>query len=145
MPGQLWLPTDASISPRMRSSAWFETALPISQMIAVAMQTLCGMQRLHALPSVRCRDEALRPLVGFHAPHVRQGRSAHGGRPRGRPGGRRPGPICPETLAQSSVQWHLRDLAMVATGVVDQGVWEGTTRWWLDQHGGKPRWSGSPA
>jgi hypothetical protein len=56
------------------------------------------------------------PLGGFKA---QQGR--HGVCPRGvatRQGERKPGPICPDTLAENIVTWRVRDLKGVYNGAI---------------------------
>jgi hypothetical protein len=61
-------------------------------------------------------DEALMPLVGFHAQQVRGGVCQRGATKR--QAEREPGPICPDTLANTSVKWHLRDLEGVFNGAI---------------------------
>jgi hypothetical protein len=80
------------------------------------LKTVVGRGRLHARPGVRCSDEARRPLVGCKAQQVRPGVG-----PRGRttrPGERPPGPRCPETLATTVGQGHVRDLAALGNGAI---------------------------
>lgn len=55
-------------------------------------------------------------LVGFNAQHVRQGICQRGATTR--QGERLPGPICPDTLANNSVTWNVRDLEMVFNGAI---------------------------
>src|SRR4029450_8945133 len=71
---------------------------------------------MHALPALLCSDEALMPLVGFNAQHVRQGMCQRGATTR--QGERTPGPISPETLANNLVPLHLRDLEWVVNGAI---------------------------
>ena len=78
------------------------------------LQTRVGMARVKALPRLRCSDEALMPLVGFTAQQVRQGRCPRGATRR--QGERLPGPICPATLANTLVKWHVLDLEVVCHG-----------------------------
>ena len=59
------------------------------------LQTLFGVDRMHAVPPVRCSDEALMRLVGFKAQQVRQGVCQRGAATRQGP--RTPGPMCPDT------------------------------------------------
>jgi hypothetical protein len=67
-----------------------------------------GIERIHALPRLLCSEEALMPLVGFHAQQGRQGIGPRGATKR--QGERPPGPLCPDTLATKIVQWHVRHL-----------------------------------
>jgi hypothetical protein len=53
-------------------------------------------------------------LVGFNAQQVRQGICQRGATQR--QGERSPGPICPDTLAKTIVQWNLQDLEAVFNG-----------------------------
>ena len=77
-------------------------------------KTLVGMQRITARPRVLVRDEALRPLVGCHAPQVRHGLGQRGATKR--QGERVPGPMCPETWATNLVPGNGRDREVVFNG-----------------------------
>jgi hypothetical protein len=70
--------------------------------------------------------------------------------PRGvatRQGEPKPGPVCPDTLAENIVTWRVRDLEGVCNGAIRAlakagvcgakvtGMIDGTDRWWLDHHG----------
>lgn len=48
-----------------------ELALP--EWPADRLKTLCGIERMNGPPPLLCSNEALRPLGGFKAQHVRQG------------------------------------------------------------------------
>jgi hypothetical protein len=52
--------------------------------------------------------------------------------------------MCPDTLAENSVKWHLQDLEVVMNlagvarlpeVIVDQGCLDGSMLWWLNQLG----------
>jgi hypothetical protein len=88
----------------------------IQYVLLDSMKTLFGMERINALPSRLFRDEALRPRVGFNAQQVRQGICRRGATTR--QGERLPGPICPDTLANQIVKWHVRDLEAVFNGAI---------------------------
>jgi hypothetical protein len=91
--------------------------VPFVQYVLVyGVKTLVGIERIHALPSLLFRDEALMHLVGFNAQQVRQGICPRGATTR--QGERLPGPICPDTLANNSVKWNVRDLAAVFNGSI---------------------------
>jgi len=68
------------------------------------LQTLVGIERMNALPALWCSDEALMPLVGVKAQHVRQGVCQRGATTR--QGERTAGPSRPDTLAKNIAQWH---------------------------------------
>jgi hypothetical protein len=80
------------------------------------LKTLCGIERMHALPVLRFSDEALMRLVGFHAYQVRHGVCQRGAAKRQGP--RTTGPICPEALADNIVKLNLRDLEALFNGVI---------------------------
>jgi hypothetical protein len=80
------------------------------------LNTLCGIERMHALPALLCSDDALRPLVGCNAQQVRQGVCQRGAAKRQQP--RPEGLMCPETLAHHIVQRNLRDLAAWFNGPI---------------------------
>jgi hypothetical protein len=80
------------------------------------LKTLCGMERMHALPVLLCSDEALMPLVGFNAQQVRHGVCQRGARTR--QGARTPGPSGPDTLARHIVQRNLRHLEGLFNGAI---------------------------
>jgi hypothetical protein len=78
------------------------------------LTTLCGMDRMNALPALLCSDEALRQRVGFNAQPGRQGVCHRGAATRQR--ARTPGPISPETLAHKIGTLHGRDREVVCNG-----------------------------
>jgi hypothetical protein len=78
------------------------------------VKTLCGIERLKALPSWLGSDEARMQLGGCKAPPVRPGLCPRGATKR--PGERAPGPLCPETRAKHRVKWHVRALQAVCNG-----------------------------
>ena len=80
--------------------------LPVGQsVLRYGMKPVLGIQRRKALPRLLCSDEAVMLWVGCKAQHVRQGE-------------RLPGPLGPDTLAQTIMQWHLRDSEMREKGDV---------------------------
>lgn len=80
--------------------------LPVGQsVLRYGMKPVLGIQRRKALPRLLCSDEAVMLWVGCKAQHVWQGE-------------RLPGPLGPDTLAQTIMQWHLRDLEMVVNGAI---------------------------
>ena len=88
----------------------------VQYVLLYSMKTLFGMERINALPSLLFSDEALMQLVGFKAQQVRQGICRRGATKR--QGERLPGPICPDTLANNSVKWNVRDLEAVCNGSI---------------------------
>jgi hypothetical protein len=88
----------------------------VPDVLRYGVKTLCGIERIKALPSLLCSDEALMPLVGFNAQQVRQGICQRGATKR--QGERSPGPMCPETLAKNIVKWNLQDLEVVFNGSI---------------------------
>jgi hypothetical protein len=88
----------------------------VQDVLLYGLKTLFGIERLNALPSLLCSDEALLPLVGFNAPHVRQGRCQRGATKRQGEGS--PGPLRSETWANNIVKLHVRDLESVFTGAI---------------------------
>jgi hypothetical protein len=93
------------------------TMLPFVQyVLRSGVKTLLGMERMNALPSWLCSDEAVMPRVGFNAQQVRQGICQRGVTTR--QGERLPGPIGPDTLAKNSVKWNVRDLEAVFNGAI---------------------------
>jgi hypothetical protein len=78
------------------------------------VKTRFGIASMKAVPSWLGREQALRPLVGFKAPQVRQGIGPRGATKR--QGERAPAPMCPDTLAKHMVQWNVRDLEAVFNG-----------------------------
>jgi hypothetical protein len=78
------------------------------------LKTLFGMERINALPRLLFSDEALMQLGGFKAQQVRDGVCQRGATKR--QAAREPGPICPDTLANNIVKWHVRDLEGGAMG-----------------------------
>src|SRR2546430_385691 len=88
----------------------------VQYVLLYGLKTLCGIDRMNALPALLFSDEALMQLVGFHAQHVRQGMCQRGATTR--QGERTPGPISPETLAHNIVKLNLRDLEWVFNGAI---------------------------
>jgi len=81
----------------------------VPYLLRYGLTTLLGIERMHALPALLFSDEALRPLVGFKAQQVRHGVCQRGAAKRQQP--RTEGPMCPDTLANTIVPLHRRDLA----------------------------------
>jgi hypothetical protein len=71
------------------------------------LKTLFGIDSMNALPALLFSDTALMQLVGFNAQQVRQGVCHRGAATR--QGARTPGPISPETLANTIVKLNVRD------------------------------------
>jgi len=71
---------------------------------------------MNALPALLCSDEALMPLVGCHAQHVRQGVCPRGAATR--QGERTLWPISRETWANHSVKLNVRDRECVCNGAI---------------------------
>src|SRR2546429_339440 len=91
--------------------------LPFTQYVLLyGLKTLFGIESINALPSVLFSDEALMQLVGFNAQQVRDGVCQRGAAKR--QAEREPGPICPDTLANNIVKWHVRDLEGVFNGAI---------------------------
>jgi Transposase DDE domain len=91
--------------------------LPFMQYVLLyGLKTLFGIESMNALPSLLFSDEALMQLVGFNAQQVRDGVCQRGATKR--QAEREPGPICPDTLANNIVKWHLRDLEGVFNGAI---------------------------
>jgi Transposase DDE domain len=88
----------------------------VQYVLLYSVKTLFGIERINALPHLLFSDEALMQLVGFNAHQVRQGLCQRGATKR--QGERRPGPICPDTLANNIVKWNLRDLEAVCNGAI---------------------------
>jgi hypothetical protein len=93
----------------VQGKALQRTRVPsVQSLLRDGLKTLCGIDRMNALPALLFSDEALMHLVGFHAQQVRHGVCQRGAATRQRP--RTEGPMGPETLANRSVQLNLRDL-----------------------------------
>jgi Transposase DDE domain len=91
--------------------------LPFMQEVLLyGLKTLFGIERINALPSLLFSDEALMPLVGFNAQQVRDGVCQRGAAKR--QAERALGPMCPDTLANNIVTWHVRDLEGVFNGAI---------------------------
>jgi Transposase DDE domain len=91
--------------------------LPFIQYVLLySLKTLFGIESINALPVLLFSDEALMQLVGFNAQQVRDGVCQRGAAKR--QGERRPGPLCPDTLAKNIVKWNLRDLEVVFNGAI---------------------------
>jgi Transposase DDE domain len=88
----------------------------VQDVLLYGLKTLFGIESMNALPPLLLSDEALMQLVGFNAQQVRQGICQRGATQR--QGERSPGPICPDTLANNIVKWHLRDLEAVFNGSI---------------------------
>jgi hypothetical protein len=88
----------------------------VQYILLYGLKTLFGIERINALPSLLFSDEALMPLVGFNAQQVRDGLCQRGTAKR--QGERRPGPICPDTLAKNIVKLNLRDLEGMFNGAI---------------------------
>jgi hypothetical protein len=80
------------------------------------LKTRFGIERMNALPALLCSDEALMPLVGSNAQPMRQGVCQRGAATR--PGERTPGPLSPETWANTIVKRNVRDLEFVYNGAI---------------------------
>jgi hypothetical protein len=80
------------------------------------LKTLFGIDSMKALPALLFSDEALMPLVAFKAQHVCQGVCQRGAAKR--QGERTPGPMSPDTLANTIVKLHVRDLEFVFNGAI---------------------------
>jgi Transposase DDE domain len=88
----------------------------VQYVLLYSVKTLFGIESINALPSLLFSDEALMQLVGFNAQQVRDGVCQRGATKR--QAEREPGPICPDTLANNIVKWHLRDLEEVFNGTI---------------------------
>jgi hypothetical protein len=88
----------------------------VPDVLRYGLKTLYGVERMHALPALRCRDAALRRLVGCNAPPVRQGGCQRGAATRQGP--RTAGPIGPDTWAENLVKLNRRDLEALSNGVI---------------------------
>jgi hypothetical protein len=88
----------------------------VQYVLLYGVKTLLGIESINALPSLLFSDEALMRLVGLNAQHVHPGVCQRGATTR--QGERLPGPICPDTLANNIVKWHLRDLKAVFNGSI---------------------------
>lgn len=88
----------------------------VQYVLLYGVKTLFGIKSINALPSLLCSDEALMQLVGFNAQQVRQGICQRGATTR--QGERRPGPLCPDTLAKNIVKWNVQDLEVVFNGAI---------------------------
>jgi Transposase DDE domain len=106
-----------SLLEEAHGSAIQREMVPFVQYVLLyGLKTLFGIESIHALPRLLFSDEALMQLVGFNTQQVRQGICQRGATKR--QGERRPGPICPDTLAKNIVKWNLRDLEMVFNGAI---------------------------
>jgi hypothetical protein len=88
----------------------------IQYVLLYGLKTLFGIESTNALTALLCSEEALMRLVGFNARQVRQGVCQRGRTMRQRQ--RSPGPICPDTLANTMMQCNWRDLEAVFNGVI---------------------------
>ena len=88
----------------------------VQDVLLSSLQTLCGIESMHALPAVLFSDAALRRRVGFNAHQVRHGVCQRGAAHRQGP--RTTGPIGPEALADTIVKLTLRDLEALFNRVI---------------------------
>jgi hypothetical protein len=88
----------------------------VQYVLLYGLKTRFGIDSMNALPALLFSDEALMQLIGFNAQHVRQGVCQRGAATR--QGERTPGPISPETLANTIVKLNLRDLEFVFNGAI---------------------------
>jgi len=97
----------------------------VQDLLRYGLKTWCGMEGMHALPAVLCREEAMRRLGGLNAHHVRHGVCQRGAAKRQRP--RTAGPMCPDPLAHHMAKRHLQDLEALFNGVIRAvaraGIW----------------------
>jgi hypothetical protein len=92
----------------VQGKALQRTMVPIvPYLVRSGLQTLCGIDRMKALPALLCSAAAIRQWVGVNAQQVRHGVCPRGAAKRQHP--RPEGPRCPDTLAHNSVKRHLRD------------------------------------
>jgi hypothetical protein len=102
---------------QVHGAAMHREMVPVVQYrLLYGVKTLCGMKRINALPRLLCSDEALMPLVGFKAQQVRQGVCRRGAAKRQR--ARSPGPIGPDTLANTMVKGNVRELEPLCNGAI---------------------------
>jgi hypothetical protein len=98
------------------------TAIPremvpcVQYVLLYSLKPLFGIESINALPALLFSDEALMQLVGFNAQQVRDGVCQRGAIKR--QAAREAGPICPDTLANNIVKWHLRNLEGVFNGAL---------------------------
>jgi hypothetical protein len=88
----------------------------VQDVLLYGVKTLFGIESINALPRLLFSDEALMRRVGFNAQQVRQGICQRGATTR--QGERLPGPMCPDPLAKTMVQWNLRNLEAVCKGAI---------------------------
>jgi Transposase DDE domain len=88
----------------------------VQYVLLYSLKTLFGIESINALPALLFSDEALMQLVGFNAQQVRDGVCQRGAIKR--QAARGAGPICPDTLANNIVKWHLRNLEGVFNGAI---------------------------
>jgi hypothetical protein len=88
----------------------------VQEVVLYGLKTRCGIERLNALPAVLCSDDARMRVVGCKAQPIRHGVCQRGTAKR--QGERAPGPMCPDTLAQHLVKWHVRELEAVCNGAM---------------------------
>jgi hypothetical protein len=88
----------------------------VPYLLLYGLNTLCGIESMHALPALLFSDEALMQWVGFNAQQVRHGVCQRGAAKRQHP--RTEGPMCPDTLANNIVQLNLWDLAAWFNGTI---------------------------
>jgi hypothetical protein len=98
------------------------TAMPremvpfVQDRLRYGLKTVCGIERIHALPALLCSDEARMRWVGFNAQQVRHGVCQRGATTR--QGERPTGPIGPDTVAKHLVQLNVRELEAVVNGAM---------------------------
>jgi len=88
----------------------------VQHILLYGLKTLFGIERINALPSLLCSDEALMQLVGYNAPQVRQGVCQRGAGQQQRE--RLPGPLCPDTLAEKIEKLNVWDLEGVFNSAI---------------------------
>jgi hypothetical protein len=88
----------------------------VQYLLFYGLKTLCGIERMHALPELLWSDEASMRLVGLNAHQVRHGVCQRGAAKRQGP--RTTGPVCPEALANNGVKLDLRALEALFNGVI---------------------------
>ena len=87
---------------RVPGTALQRETVPVAQsFLLCGLETVFGIESMHALPALLCGDEALMLLVGFSAQQLRHGVCHQGAAKRQRPRAARP--ICPESLTNNLV------------------------------------------
>jgi hypothetical protein len=87
---------------RVQGTAMQRERVPVVQyLLLYGLKTLCGIERMDALPALLVSDAALRCLVGFNAQQVRHSVCRRGVAKRQGPRTERP--LCPDVLAKHLV------------------------------------------